>query len=148
MISDLPTDLAVEILSRLPFKCMRAMRLTCKQWDTLSKSRSFSKIHIGKTSADQLIVWKDYKLFLMSIVVDHVPSTSDPKGKLTFLNDSDEVRISTFFHCEGLLLCILEDDTRVVVLESLLGANKVDRNQVFSPPTLMRQNQLLSRIRG
>ncbi|CDY44135.1 BnaA09g31170D [Brassica napus] len=30
---------------------MRTVRLTCKECDTLSKNRSFSKMHIGKLRA-------------------------------------------------------------------------------------------------
>nr|VDD43406.1 unnamed protein product [Brassica oleracea] len=50
-ISDLPVNLVEEILYRVPLKSMRAVRLTCKDWDTLSKNRSFSKMHIGKLRA-------------------------------------------------------------------------------------------------
>ncbi|CAL9235417.1 unnamed protein product [Arabidopsis halleri] len=43
-MSDLPRELVEEILSRVPVKSMREVRLTCKKWNTLSK-------HIGKAAA-------------------------------------------------------------------------------------------------
>nr|VDC58755.1 unnamed protein product [Brassica rapa] len=48
-IFDLPTNLVEEILSKIPFKYMREVRLTCKQWDTLSKN-----------DATKVIVWNPY----------------------------------------------------------------------------------------
>ncbi|VYS54341.1 unnamed protein product [Arabidopsis thaliana] len=43
-MSDLPRELVEEILSRVPVKSMREVRLTCKTWNALSK-------HIGKAEA-------------------------------------------------------------------------------------------------
>lgn len=92
MISDLPSDLVEEILSRVPLKSLRKVRLTCTKWNTLSKTDKFMKMHIGKGAAaaregeSQMIVLMDYNLFLMSIVVNGDPFT-EPKGKLTCLNN-------------------------------------------------------------
>ncbi|KAG7573508.1 F-box associated domain type 1 [Arabidopsis suecica] len=41
---NLPRELVEEILSRVPVKWMREVRLTCKKWNTISK-------HIGKAAA-------------------------------------------------------------------------------------------------
>lgn len=73
-IFDLPTNLVEEILSKIPFKYMREVRLTCKQWDTLSKSRSFSKMHIDKLSEiregeSMMVAWIDYDLYLMRVLL-------------------------------------------------------------------------------
>ncbi|KAG7638372.1 F-box-like domain superfamily [Arabidopsis thaliana x Arabidopsis arenosa] len=43
-MSDLPRELVEEILSRVPVKSMREVRVTCKTWNALSK-------HIGKAEA-------------------------------------------------------------------------------------------------
>ncbi|XP_019084585.1 PREDICTED: ABC transporter E family member 1-like, partial [Camelina sativa] len=45
-MSDLPRDLVEEILSRVPVTSTRAVRLTCKKWNTLSKDESFTKKHL------------------------------------------------------------------------------------------------------
>ncbi|KAF8083438.1 hypothetical protein N665_0772s0008 [Sinapis alba] len=104
MISDLPVNLVEEILCRVPLKSMRAVRLTCKEWEALSKSRSFSKMHIDKLSAGEsmMVAWIDYNLYLMRVVL-----------------------ISHVFHCNGLLLCVLEDDaTKVIVWNPYLDQTR------------------------
>ncbi|CAN6818643.1 unnamed protein product [Brassica oleracea] len=56
---------------------MRAVRSTCKDWDTLSKSGSFSKMHIDKISAGEesmmVAVLMGYNLYLMNVVNDEDP---------------------------------------------------------------------------
>ncbi|CAA7048186.1 unnamed protein product [Microthlaspi erraticum] len=60
----------------------------------------------------------------MSVFVNNEDDLSaEHKGKLTCLDE--QVKISRVFHCEGLLLCILEDDpTRVVVWNPYLGQTR------------------------
>ncbi|KAG2297689.1 hypothetical protein Bca52824_044358 [Brassica carinata] len=76
-ISDLPVNLVEEILSKVHLKYMRAVRSTCKDWDTLSKSGSFSKMHIDKISAGEesmmVAVLMGYNLYLMNVVNDEDP---------------------------------------------------------------------------
>ncbi|OAP14614.1 hypothetical protein AXX17_AT1G34610 [Arabidopsis thaliana] len=81
MLSNLPTDLVEEIISRVRRKYMRAVRLTCKRWNGLFKSRSFTKMHIGKEEAatrelrqTRMIVMMDYNVYLMGIAVNENPS--------------------------------------------------------------------------
>lgn len=50
MMSNLPKDLVEEILSRVPFKYLRAIRSTCKNWYDLSKNRSFANKNIDKAA--------------------------------------------------------------------------------------------------
>ncbi|KAL0795341.1 hypothetical protein Bca101_066718 [Brassica carinata] len=66
-ISDLPVNLVEEILSWVPLKYMREVRSTCKEWEALSKSRSFSKMHIDKLRSGEsmMIAAIDYNLYLM-----------------------------------------------------------------------------------
>jgi len=45
-LSDLPGDLLEEILSRVPVTSSRALRSTCRKWNTLSKNESFTKNRI------------------------------------------------------------------------------------------------------
>ncbi|ESQ56263.1 hypothetical protein EUTSA_v10027497mg, partial [Eutrema salsugineum] len=100
MISHLPRDMAEEIFSRVPLKSMRAVRLTCKKWDTLSKNRSFTKMHAAM-EGNRLIVLMDYKLYLTRSAVVNGDPYIEPQ----------------VFHCEGLLLCILKDTSRIVTLD-------------------------------
>ncbi|KAJ4916778.1 F-box protein [Raphanus sativus] len=126
-ISDLPVNLVEEILSKVPLKYMRAVRSTCKQWDTLSKSRSFSKMHADKIRSDEfmmMIAMIDYNLYLVKVVVI---VNEDPiveiKGKLTC--QDIQSKISRVFHCDGLLLCVLKDDaTKVIVWNPYWGQTR------------------------
>ncbi|KAJ4898294.1 F-box protein [Raphanus sativus] len=136
-ISDLPVNLVEEILSKVPMKYMRAVRLTCKEWDTLSKSRSFSKMHIDKINAghdDQSMMvaaLMGYSLYLMKVfpVVDEDPLI-EYEGKL-----NKEIRISQVFHCDGLLLCVLEDDyAKVIVWNPYWGQTRSIECRCSSPP--------------
>lgn len=91
-ISDLPINLVEEILFRVPLKYMRAVRLICKEWDNLSRSRSFSRMHVGKRSAvregeNMMVAWIDYDLYLMRVVlVDNEDPIIEWKGKLNKKN--------------------------------------------------------------
>ncbi|KAG7658580.1 Thioredoxin-like superfamily [Arabidopsis suecica] len=94
-MSNLPTDLLEEIISRVPRKYMRAVRLTCKRWNGLFKSRSFTKMHIGKEEAatrelrqTRMIVMMDYNVYLMGIAVNEIPSieTLDDDTKIVVWN--------------------------------------------------------------
>ncbi|ESQ43560.1 hypothetical protein EUTSA_v10015464mg [Eutrema salsugineum] len=131
MITNLPRDLMEDILLRIPLKSMRAVRLTCKEWNNLSKSPSFTKMHFGKTSATtkegesrMILIMKD-SLYLVSVFVNDVDLSTEHKGKLTCLNE--QVKISYVFHCDGLLLCILKDDDNKVVIFPHPRCGPVDR---------------------
>ncbi|KAG7578759.1 F-box associated interaction domain [Arabidopsis thaliana x Arabidopsis arenosa] len=129
MITNLPSVLLEEIFSRLPLNSMRAVRLTCKTFYTLSKGKSFAKLLIGKEAAttregeSRMILLMDYNLYLISIVAGGDPYI-ESKGKLTWLNDSEQVKISQVIHFEGLVLCILKKDTRLVVWNPYWGQTR------------------------
>ncbi|XP_010489892.2 PREDICTED: F-box protein At3g17320-like [Camelina sativa] len=132
-ISDLPRDLADEVLSRLPVTSLRAIRFTCKKWNTLTKRRSFTKKQIGWEQAEakkkqekelEAIMIMNDRVYLMSVNPDgihkdddNVESSIKQKGKLISLNGGDQVVISQVYHCDGLLLCITNDNnnSRLVV---------------------------------
>ncbi|KAG7632328.1 F-box associated domain type 1 [Arabidopsis suecica] len=79
------------------------------------------KMHIGQAAAkegeSQMIVMMGNNLSLTSIILNGDPSI-EHKGKLSCLDE--QVKISQFYHCEGLLLCILKDDSRFVVCNPYL----------------------------
>ncbi|XP_010412930.1 PREDICTED: putative F-box protein At5g41500 [Camelina sativa] len=124
MISDLPRDLIEDIINRLPMKSLKAVRLTCKSWNSLSQSESFKKMHIGKSTRKResmMIVVQHHSIYLMSSVVDVDPCI-ELKGKLSFLNN--QVSISRIRHYEGLVLCFLKDVTRIVVWNPYWGQTR------------------------
>ncbi|CAA7041078.1 unnamed protein product [Microthlaspi erraticum] len=124
---NLPKDLAEEILSRAPLKSIKPVRLTCRNWNELSKSPSFMKLHLGRLSAaikegeTQMIAMIGNNTYLASIDVNGDPSIED-KGTLNLLSETD--KLSDIFHCEGLLLCILKGYSRFLVWNPYLGQKR------------------------
>ncbi|XP_010451784.1 PREDICTED: F-box/kelch-repeat protein At4g33290-like [Camelina sativa] len=145
-ISDLPEDLQREIVCRVTQKDMRAVRLTCKTWDTLWKSERFRKMHMCNEEAareegeSRVIALIDWNLHLISVVVDDVdhPST-EIKGKLSCLDDQQQRQqenIMKVCHCDGLLLCALKDSFRLLVLNPFLRQTRWIEPPSFSFPCL------------
>ncbi|CAN8312793.1 unnamed protein product [Cochlearia groenlandica] len=64
MLSDLPRDVAEEVLLKLPVTSLRAVRSTCKKLNTLSKNQSFTKKHIAKSKAEAATA-KDFQMIMM-----------------------------------------------------------------------------------
>ncbi|AEE75937.1 F-box and associated interaction domains-containing protein [Arabidopsis thaliana] len=138
-ISDLPRDLAEEVLSRVPVTYLRAIRFTCKKWNTLTKRRSFTKKLIGQEKAEakvkefHAIMTLNSRLHLMSVNLDgihkdeNVESSIKQKGKLISLTvaDPDRIVISQVYHCDGLLLCITNEiNSRLVVWNPYSGQTR------------------------
>ncbi|KAL1202456.1 putative F-box protein [Cardamine amara subsp. amara] len=120
-MSNLPTDLEVEILSRVPVTSVRSIRSTCKKWNTLFKDGSVTKKHLAKREEGEFleIVLLNLRLCLMSVNLNGILNGSDPCirtiANLISLNDSDKLEITKVYNCEGLLLCVTEDYTKLVL---------------------------------
>ncbi|CAF1933791.1 unnamed protein product [Brassica napus] len=67
MISDLPTDVAEDVLSRLPVTSLVGVRFACKKWNTLTKDEGFIKKHLGKNQWRKVVMLLDYKVYLMNV---------------------------------------------------------------------------------
>ncbi|CAN6991263.1 unnamed protein product [Brassica rapa subsp. trilocularis] len=124
MISDLPRDMVEKVLSKLPVTSLRRARFTCKRWNnTLSKDWSFTRKYNGeaaKRKESQVVMILEYKVYLVSVNL-HNPSPSiEPIGKL----DDAGVDIINVFHCEGLLLCVTKDGTRLIVWNPFTGQTR------------------------
>ncbi|AED94813.1 unnamed protein product [Arabidopsis thaliana] len=137
IMSDLPRDLLAEILSRVPLTSLRAVRLTCKKWNDLSKDRSFLKKQIVETKKKQLeskeievIMMRNFRVYLTSIDIhNNVDPSFTPKGTLISLSDDANHHqvdnVSRVFHCDGLLLCITKDlHYRLVVWNPYFGQTR------------------------
>ncbi|KAL0729338.1 hypothetical protein Bca4012_025431 [Brassica carinata] len=117
MMSDLPQDMEEEILSRVPITSLRAVRYTCKRWNRLFKDGSFIKNHCDKEFL--AIKGNGSKVCLMSINLHrNQPIKQIGKIKLRYT--------SRFIHCNGLVLCFLEEGniTRLVVWNPYLGQTR------------------------
>ncbi|KAJ4886763.1 F-box/kelch-repeat protein [Raphanus sativus] len=129
-MSDLPRDMEEEVLSKLPMTSLRRVRFTCKRWNnTLSKDRSFTKKYrdeAAKRKEYQVVMMLEYKVYLMSINLFNPSPSIEPIGKLVSLDNAahDGVDIIKIFHCEGLLLCVTKDRTRLVVWNPFSGQTR------------------------
>ncbi|XP_019092636.1 PREDICTED: putative F-box protein At3g17620 [Camelina sativa] len=130
MMSDLPRELAEDVIIRLPMTSMRAVRSVCKEWNTLSKDSFFTKKHIAQAKAAaaeefKVVMVMDFKVYLTNLNLHGIHKGVDPtisrQGKLISLDDSNQVDISRVYHCDGLVLCITKDLTRLVVWNPYWG---------------------------
>ncbi|KAG5380120.1 hypothetical protein IGI04_027962 [Brassica rapa subsp. trilocularis] len=112
---DLPEELIDDIFSRVPSESVRAARSTCKAWNVTSEEAR-------ESGESRMIMIMDHNVYLKSIVVNENPSIKR-LGKLTCLTHG-QVKISQVFHCDGLLLCILKDDKRLLVWNPCLGQTR------------------------
>ena len=116
-MSDLFPDLVEEILSRVPITSLKAVKLTCKQWNDLSKDSSFTKNHYGKEAKEiQVIMICDLKACLMSVNLHNHKDLADPSIKQ--IGKLNQVEIDSVFHCDGLLLLLLcnpKDNSKLMV---------------------------------
>ncbi|XP_010468273.1 PREDICTED: F-box/kelch-repeat protein At3g16740-like [Camelina sativa] len=134
MLSDLPRDVAEDVLNRLPITSMRAVRFVCKNWNALSKDESFTKKHLAQAKAAAgarefiTVMVINYRVYLMSVNLHGIHNNVDPSinhlGKLVSLTDSDRVDISVVYHCDGLLLCITRNIPRFVVWNPYCGQTR------------------------
>ncbi|CDY15047.1 BnaC03g44080D [Brassica napus] len=127
-MSNLPRDLAEEVLSKVPLTSLRKVRSTCKEWKTLSKRRSFVKKHLGQASvgaaSHKVVMMMDLRIYLMSINLNNKNDESCIKHEGKLISGSDEVDISRVFHCDGLLLFIPKGSTCVVVCNPYSGQTR------------------------
>ncbi|CAN6920905.1 unnamed protein product, partial [Brassica oleracea] len=76
-MSDLPDDLAEEILSRVPLTSLSAVRSTCRKWNDLSKNQVFGKS--ASTGRKQFLgfMLKDYKVCSMKFDLQGIGNEGD-----------------------------------------------------------------------
>ncbi|CAH8260758.1 unnamed protein product [Arabidopsis lyrata] len=136
-MSDLTQDLVEEVILRVPLTSHKAVRSTCKNWNTLSKNlMSLKGINLAKARAATkqeflAIVIMDFKVYLMSFDLRGLHNDNDVElsikreGKLISLNDTEGVRVSRVLHCSGLLLCITKEyNPRLVVWNPCSGQTR------------------------
>uniref|UniRef100_M4EEK0 F-box domain-containing protein n=1 Tax=Brassica campestris TaxID=3711 RepID=M4EEK0_BRACM len=127
-MNNLSKDLLEDILSRVPKTSLRKLLSTYKKWNTLSKDETFTKKHLAqsppRTSKGEIlaIVLINCSLRLMSVNLNDFDHPSIKlTGTLISLNSSDKLGITQVYHCEGLLLCVTEDYTRLVLWNPYTG---------------------------
>ncbi|CAN6920915.1 unnamed protein product, partial [Brassica oleracea] len=124
-MSDLPDDLAEEILSRVPLTSLSAVRSTCRKWNDLSKNQVFGKS--ASTGRKQFLgfMLKDYKVCSMKFDLQGIGNEGDfVDPSIKEVSILDQVEITQVFHCGGLLLCVTKDRSRLLVWNPYLGQTR------------------------
>lgn len=126
MISDLSKDLVEEILSKAPITSLGAVRSTCKQWNASSKDRLLCKAEPREQFLRFMVM--DHRFLSMTFNLHGIlkgdgevfvrPSIKEV-GDIVNQND-----ISKVFHCDGLVLCVANDNSSLVVWNPYLGQTK------------------------
>ncbi|XP_010431195.1 PREDICTED: putative F-box protein At3g49980 [Camelina sativa] len=128
MMSNLPDDLLEEILCRVPATSLTRLRSTCKQWNRLVNDSKFARKHNDKAAKQFLLlmVTEESRVFSLSMNLHGTPSVEATR-ELSLIRpefNSNQVNINNVFHCDGLLLCTIEKDTRIVVWNPCTGQTK------------------------
>ncbi|CAH8272811.1 unnamed protein product [Arabidopsis lyrata] len=98
---DLPEDLVVEILSRVPAESLVRLRTTSKRWNVLIKDGRFAKKHYANAPRHSLIIMLiAFRVYLVSVDLHEI--------------NNNKIDICKVFHCDGLLLCTTIDNRLVV----------------------------------
>lgn len=111
---------------------LKSVRLTCKTWNALSKDSSFTTKHLARQAKlaaanDEflLVLMMDYEILLVSVNFDeNADAFMREVGALINLDGSDQIDICQVFHCNGLLLCISDDNTRLLVWNPYWGQSQ------------------------
>jgi len=129
MMPELPEDLLVEILCRVPATSLKRLRSTCKLWNHLYNDKRFKSKHCHKAPRQSLILmWKNFGFSSISINLQRV-SPIEVTGELNLIDHHSSLgmfRNSPLCQTSGLLLCVNVEkiNTRLVVWNPCTGKTK------------------------
>ncbi|CAN8327457.1 unnamed protein product [Cochlearia groenlandica] len=128
-ISDLSPELVEEILSKVPLTSLSSVRSTCKTWNVLSKHRMICK---GEVKQQFLgFIMMDSKV--CSLRYDLQNKDCDFSDlSIKQIDKLSHMIVSYVLHCDGLLLCVNEDYSRLVVWNPYIG-----KTRSFEPRTVI-----------
>lgn len=125
-ISDLSHDLVEEILYKLPITSLGAVRSTSNEWNHLSKNDILCKTETKQQFIGFLT--KEHRLCSMRFSLHGDLSEESEEFVDPFIKEVrhffNQAEISKVFHCDGLLLCCVTKEDRVVVWNPYLGQTK------------------------
>ncbi|KAG7577720.1 F-box domain [Arabidopsis thaliana x Arabidopsis arenosa] len=127
-LPELPKDLVEEILCLVPATSLKRLRSTCKRWNRLFiDDKRFARKHTDKAAKQflPLMLTKNYRICPINV---NTPSL-EVKNELSLLdphckNSAAQFNIDRVFHCDGLLLCTSQKESRFVVWNPLTGVTK------------------------
>ncbi|KAL1220184.1 F-box/kelch-repeat protein [Cardamine amara subsp. amara] len=123
---DLPPELLEMIFTKIPITSIRTVRSTCRLWKALTKDWVLGK---GATREQFLgFMTMDYKVCSLRF---HLCRKNKGKEDEDLLDLSikqvdllNQVDISKVYHCEGLVLCVAKDNSRLMVWNPYLGQTR------------------------
>ncbi|KAG2306091.1 hypothetical protein Bca52824_025839 [Brassica carinata] len=106
---ELPWDLVIEIISRVPATSLSRLRFTCKRWYVLFKDEEFIKKHSDKAAKQHMVLMlRDHRVYSMNVNLHGIHDKFvDPQTlvNLKAFDNSGRFGIRNIFHCDGLMLC-------------------------------------------
>lgn len=121
--TDLPLDLVGDkILSKVPLTSLQAVRSTCKLWHALSREWTLSNASESKRHFLSFMTM-DYKVYSLRFQL-HEDKYMEVYQSRSHMDIFNQVEISKVFHCDGLLLCVLKDNSRLAVWNPYLGQTR------------------------
>jgi len=131
-LPELPKDLVEEILCFVPATSLKRLRSSCKGWNRLFKDdKRFARKHIEKAAKQfqPLTLTKNYRICPINVNLHGTTPSLEVKNEVSLLdphskNSAAQFNIDRVFHCDGLLLCTSQKDSRFVVWNPLTGVTK------------------------
>ncbi|CAN7094579.1 unnamed protein product [Brassica rapa subsp. narinosa] len=128
MALKLPYDLEEEILARVPWKYLATLRCVCKLWNSLILEERLNKknlsFHMHSYSGEHRFILKDTGPTISAVGIEEQKNVVDPPSlivqdfTLIKARTCNPVRVYKTVHCDGLLLCVM--DNQLVVRNPLL----------------------------
>ncbi|CAA7034959.1 unnamed protein product [Microthlaspi erraticum] len=114
---DLPQKLIGEkIFPRVPITSLREVRSTCKSWDAITKRWILG---YEATATQQFLGFMTMNSKLCSLRYEQKQKRDDSVDDVSIdikqVDSLNQVEISKVFHCDGLLLCVAKDSSKLVV---------------------------------
>ncbi|EOA37928.1 hypothetical protein CARUB_v10009394mg [Capsella rubella] len=120
-MSDLDEDMVAAILSRVPITSVKTVRSVCKQWNALSKSC----VCLGKEKQFLGFMMMDYRVCSLRFDLQGVRNEGDQSlPSIKQISLLDQIVVSKLFQCDGLVLCVIKDETRLLVWNPYLGQTR------------------------
>ncbi|XP_019096373.1 PREDICTED: F-box/kelch-repeat protein At1g24800-like [Camelina sativa] len=123
-ICDLPPEVVGDkILAKVPITSLAAVRSTSKLWHALSKDWI-----VGKAAASRQnflgFMTMDSKVCSVRFHLRRKEEEDSVDLSIKQVALLDQVEVSTVFHCGGLLLCVLKDNSRLLAWNPYLGQTR------------------------
>ncbi|KAJ1427145.1 Galactose oxidase/kelch, beta-propeller [Sesbania bispinosa] len=105
-MSDLPSEVITDILTRLPVKPLLRFRSTCKWWRSLIDSTHFTFEHLNKSTKNSTIILRQYSR-VYQLELDNLDKVEELNHPLMCYSN----RIKVLGSCNGLIcICNIADD--------------------------------------